>query len=84
MQLDKVITFLCVSPEQVNEEDSDGEQEKDRVEEESDDHSRCAWLVSSIEVPVKLGCVTHRCVWAVSETLRRQRLEEKWEKRTNL
>lgn len=42
MQLDKVITFLCVSPEQVNEEDSDGEQEKDRVEEESDDHSRCA------------------------------------------
>lgn len=42
MQLDEVITFLCVSPEQVNEEDGHGEQEKDHVEEESDDHSRCA------------------------------------------
>lgn len=72
-ELDQVIILRRVSPEQVNEEDGDGEQEKDRVEEESDDHSRRTWLVSSMEVPVKLCCVTHRCVWAVGETLRGQR-----------
>lgn len=38
---DQAISSLCVSPEQVNGEDGDGEQEKDCVEEESDDHSRC-------------------------------------------
>ncbi len=75
--MDQAIIYLCVSPEQVNGENGDGEQGKDCIEKESDDHSRCTRLVSSIEVPVKLGCITHRCFWAVGEALRRQRLKEK-------
>lgn len=71
----------CVSPEYVNREDGDGEQEDDCIQEESDDHSRRTRLVHSIEVPVELGCVTHRCVRAVGETLRRRRLKEKKKKK---
>lgn len=67
---------MRVTPEQVNGEDGDGEQEKDSVEEESDDDSRRTRLVGSVEVPVKLRCVTNRCFRAVGETLRRRRLKE--------
>lgn len=79
-----VPAFLHVWPEHVDEEDGDGQQEDDCIEEKSDDHSRCTWLVNSEEVPVKLGCVSHRCVWAVGETLRRQGMKEKKEQNRHI
>ena len=39
--MDQVNRFsvLCLSPEQVNEQDGDREQQKDSVEEQGDDHA---------------------------------------------
>lgn len=62
----------CVSPEQVNCKYSDRKQEVDRVKEQSDDDSSSARLVDSIEVPVKLGCISHWRVGGVGETLKKQ------------
>jgi len=61
----------CGSPEQVYREDSDGKQEVDCIEEHGDDHTCSTRLVSSIEVPIKLCCVSQWHIWAVGETLRR-------------
>ena len=75
--MDQVNRFsvLCLSPEQVNEQDGDREQQKDSVEEQGDDHAGGAWLAISQEVPVELCRVPHGPVRAVGETLKQQKRE---------
>lgn len=68
--------FYHVSPEQVNSENSDGEKDVDRVEEQSDDHSCCTGSIRSIEVPVKLGCISYWCVRTVGQMLESRHFEE--------